>query len=688
MGDAANQTGVGGGEPGVEAEAEGSSPTTESPTTETEGPSPTTETEGPSPTTGSPSPSPTTESPRPSPTTESPSPSPTTESPSPSPTTETESPSPTTETESPSPTTESPSPSPTTETETERPSPSPTTETEGPSPAEGPASEAEEDAEAAIVGPRTESGTWRAVDPVEPAPLEGKPQPISGEWALPPPESPNPLVRWFKRQPLFALMLVGLALGTPFVFNHFWLGYQRASLLGGLAQWELRLAEKGLPLPYYQGEAPPAPVGLPQEEARYEKVGLLSQFRGVRGWSGLLAGDPLPAATKEPGPLESAMLACRALRDAAEGNRKALPRARSLLEAAPEPYRPSLEVAHDYLSGQIRRAATQARSLLDSANLPPACRPGLEAILREANRVRLARLLDQRPVTRRALEELKQWAGHGLLDALRADEDLAEFLALGEGDLRRAHAMLDLLDAEHVGYLYKLPQLDGQAPRTPLDTLGRPLEAIAAQHLLSPTLGQEDWELLQRLILRFPRHGLRVPLEGLANWRDQLQAAVDQPEKLLALTLRQCEVGYLPVGFEDILRSHYLARKGPVPADPETPGEWLAVCLLESLEQPLVYERVHDAWRGLQRALDEVVLRAPGDKDDRPPGPEPGRDAPDPHEASPPWTRSSGASARWALSCWRGPPRRSPPRTCSCPWSKPESWATSPSPPCWRWRCA
>ena len=66
-------------------------------------------------------------------------------------------------------------------------------------------------------------------------------------------------------------------------------------------------------------------------------------------------------------------------------------------------------------------------------HLPPACRPGLEAILREANRVRLARLLDQRPVTRRALEELKQWAGHGLLDALRADEDLAEFLALGEG---------------------------------------------------------------------------------------------------------------------------------------------------------------------------------------------------------------------------------------------------------------
>ena len=482
------------------------------------------------------------------------------------------------------------------------------------------------DAEAAIVGPRTESGTWRAAAADEPSRADTKPKTISGEWALPPPESPNPLVRWFKRQPLFALTLVGLALGTPFLFNHFWLGYQRASLLGGLAQWEVRLAERGLPLPYYRAEAPPAPVGLPQEEARYQKVGLLSQFRGVRGWSGLLAGDPLPAATKEPGPLESAVLACRALRDAAEGNRKALPRARSLLDAAPEPYRPTLEVVHDYLSGQVRRAATQAKNLLGSATLPPACKPGLEAILREANRVRLARLLDQRPVTRTALEELKQWAGQGLLDALRADEDLADFLAPGEGDLRRAHAMLDLLDAEHVGQLYRLfPHKDpaGSAdpgpapPRSPLNTLVAPLQSIVARHLREPQSTEEEWAHLQRLILRFPRHGLFVD-EGLESWREQLQAAVDQPSELLALTLRLCEVGYLPVGFEDILASHYLARQGAVPEDPQTPGEWLAVLVLESLEQPLVLERVEAAWRGLGRALDAVVVKVPGDRPETP----------------------------------------------------------------------
>lgn len=129
--------------------------------------------------------------------------------------------------------------------------------------------------------------------------------------------------------------------------------------------------------------------------------------------------------------------------------------------------------------------------------------------------------------------ELKSWAGRGLAQALWRDDDLGDFLRPGAGDLRRAHALLDLLDAEAEGFVVEFelaPDAAGSAdhplralperaflPMWELEALPPHFEELAGRHLRTPARGDER-ALLERLILRFPRYGLAVRAEDLVRF--------------------------------------------------------------------------------------------------------------------------------------------------------------------------
>ncbi|MBL4844308.1 MAG: hypothetical protein JKY65_02170, partial [Planctomycetes bacterium] len=441
---------------------------------------------------------------------------------------------------------------------------------------------------------------------VDPAAWARTPRP-NGAW--------EHLAQWYKRQPIFATLLIVTVLGSPWFVTRGWDAYQRSTLSAGLDAWQLELEKVGLPLPFADLKAPPTPVDLTQDEGRYARSGLRSRFRALKTWSALLAGDELPEISKDPDPLEAALAACRFLRKAAASDPpdgEALERAATYLKAAPGELGEALELNHAFLIGEERRVAVQVDAML--VRRPKLITPGLEGLRTILYQRQVQRVLRQAPPSRASLEQLLPLAGRpelGVSKLLAAEgAGLAKVLSPGGGDLQRAHVLLDILRATSVN--------------APLDGLGEARQPVLAafdrvltRHMTQVEVSQdkEVRRLCLRLILVAPEADL-PSFGAFASWRTQLKLIVDNPKQLVGLARRCLEVGRLPVGLEELLVSHYIGRGHAAPSETRTPGDLLLRTLLATLDPdgdeapdpkggPVGFE----AWRG------ELLERIAGRKD-------------------------------------------------------------------------
>lgn len=448
------------------------------------------------------------------------------------------------------------------------------------------------------------------------APSEPAPDP--GAWAREPkPEGAfEHLGAWYRRQPIFATILIVTVLGSPWFVTRAWEAYQRATLTAGLDAWQVRLEEVGLPLPFAELKAPPTPVDLPQDEGRYERSGLRSRYRALKSWSALLAGDELPEVSSEPEPLEAALAACRYLREAASvtpPDARALERAAGYIKGAPGELSEALDLSHAYLAGEERRVAVQVDAVL--AKKPPVVAAGLEGLRRVLYQARVRRVLRQTPPSRASLESLLALAARpelGLPELLSAEgAGLARVLQAGGGDLQRAHVLLDLLRAA--------------SPNAPFELLGEArqpvlegFDAVLRRHLAQAEVAQdaEVRRLCLRLILTAPEADLPT-FPAFGAWREQLKRGIDRPAALLALTRRTLEVGRLPGGLDEFLVSHYLSRGEPLPTETKTPGDLLLRVLLASLhpdgDEP--QEEEDQGPQGYEEWRQELLERLAGRED-------------------------------------------------------------------------
>jgi hypothetical protein len=475
-------------------------------------------------------------------------------------------------------------------------------------------------------------------EPVEadPAPVPGSPaaspqgtSPVSAGATLASGEDPAAWARepkpegafehlgaWYRRQPVFATILIVTVLGSPWFVTRAWESYQRATLTAGLDAWQVRLEEAGLPLPFAEVQAPPTPVDLPQDEGRYQRSGLASRYRALKSWSALLAGDELPKVAKDPGPLESALAACRFLRQAASvspPDAQALELAAGYIKTAPGELSEALELNHAYLEGEDRRVAAQVDAVLKGK--PRIVSPGLAGLRRVLYQARVQRVLRQTPPSSASLAQLLPLAGRselGIPKLLAAEgAGLARVLQSGGGDLKRAHVLLDILRAA--------------SPNAPFEVLGEArqpvldgFDGVLERHLTQDEVTQdaEVRRLCLRLILMEPEADLPT-FKAFGAWREQLKRAIDRPDALLALARRTLEVGRLPGGLEDFLVSHYLSRGHAAPPESKTPGELLLRVLLASLHPDGDEPQQEGAQgpQGYEEWRQELVERLAGRKD-------------------------------------------------------------------------
>jgi len=424
------------------------------------------------------------------------------------------------------------------------------------------------------------------------------------------------LAAWYKRQPIFATILIVTVLGSPWFVSRAWEAYQRATLTAGLDAWQVRLEEVGLPLPFAEIKAPPTPVDLPQDEGRYERSGLRSRYRALKSWSALLAGDELPEISTDPDSLESALAACRFLRQAASASppdARALEQAAGYMKTAPGDLSEALELNHAFLKGEDRRVAAQVDALLSAK--PRVVSPGLEGLRRVLYQARVQRVLRQTPPSRASLEQLLPIAGRaelGFPQLLAAEgAGLARVLQAGGGDLQRAHVLLDLLRASSPNDPFGIL---GEARQPLLDAF----DGVLRRHLTQAEVTQdaEVRRLCLRLTLMEPDADLPT-FAAFGAWRNQLKRAIDRPEALIALARRALEVGRLPGGLEDFLVSHYLKRGLALPPETKTPGELLLRVLLASLHPDGDEPEREDAQgpQGYEEWRQELSDRLAGRKD-------------------------------------------------------------------------
>lgn len=392
--------------------------------------------------------------------------------------------------------------------------------------------------------------------------------PAGGEDAVDEDDDPFVMVGvWVKAHPLFALLLMFITFGGPYIVWAWRARAERARLTNLQDTWQEALSSAGLPVPYAPAALVAAPRDVDLPGTALDGLGLGVRQRALVGWQTLLGGGQVPAdqlslpgalmsgATEPPG-LDwlAAVRACALLREAAAVDSGApaatLARARAEAERGPAPTRSVLRLAADLVEGRAAAVAAGSARLLQEGP-HPAARGALVALRDEARRRRLDEVL-RRP-TPEGLRDVALFARDGadIVGPLAARGGALVEAATGLG---AAAALVDLFDAAAPGGVATRPEL---APAW---------EAVAPaiRGLVAERLRQFDddpapaYEVLDALARLDP--AADAPVEGFLGWRDHLQRVVNDPARLRRLAERSFELGWTPAGLVDLL----VSRVGPL----------------------------------------------------------------------------------------------------------------------------
>ncbi|RMG09354.1 MAG: tetratricopeptide repeat protein [Planctomycetota bacterium] len=389
-------------------------------------------------------------------------------------------------------------------------------------------------------------------------------------------DSPGPLGRWVRRQPVFALLLLGLAVGSPFGVNALRRHALRARLASGLARWHAALSRAGLPLPWGERRRvlPPQELaGVPRGD--YARAGFEEEAVTLQAWSALLDGVDPEELPRGDG-WGATVRACALYRSAASAPSQAtLVAAQRAASRGVGDARATLALVPALLDGEHERVLREVRRL--QRNAPAYCAVPLEALRREATRRFLREALSERPPSTQRLQELLDLEADTALlaEALAAEgARLGELLSAGAADLARAEALLTL-------FVRAYPE-------------GLPADGAAAQgwralrpgvvRLLHERFAAWGGDLATAarvlgLAARLDPETDFVPASAFADWRARLNEVVDQPAELLSYAEHVLEAGWAPSGLDQILRSHFVAAgasPGPPPPGGRRLGELLA----------------------------------------------------------------------------------------------------------------
>lgn len=370
---------------------------------------------------------------------------------------------------------------------------------------------------------------------------------------------------WARQNKLFALLLVAISLGLPFVMTSARDDYLRRSYGEMHDAWQARLEAGGLPVPGLPTAdvVPPPPLLT----GPLDRLGLRPRQRELETWRALQSGVAASTSlgpVKGETPLAPALRACIALR-AAAALAPASPDREPLVELArreaslgAKPLRDALDAAALLELGRDAEAASTAElGLTDSPT--PAAEAALRATLVEARRRRTAMCLEG-PLDPTLLGDVARWARAGLaLGPLLATrgEALAAQLSPGANDLATATALIDLFDAAAGG---KPPGPELQAAWAPVRA--RIGEVVAARLATVDDDPRAAFDVAHRLGRLDPEAD--IPTQAYARWQTHLQGVVNDPARLRRYVARFLELGWLPPSVESIVASAGLEQTSEV----------------------------------------------------------------------------------------------------------------------------
>jgi tetratricopeptide (TPR) repeat protein len=373
-----------------------------------------------------------------------------------------------------------------------------------------------------------------------------------------------PGIRWVKAHPLFALLLLAITFGGPYVLWAWRARAARERLSAVQEVWLGALSEAGLPVPWAPVARVPAPHQIDVPAHALDGLGLGAQQRALVGWQTLLAGgqvapDKLHAIGNGPGQdWLAAVRACALLRACVAPVTTAPPsslvtQARADAELAPAATRAALRLAADLVDGHADAVAADAARLLQEGP-HPAARGALVVLRDEARRRRVALALERPSAV--GLREVALFAREGL-DVEPALAARGPLVAEAVTDLGGALALLEALEAAAPDGIASRPAL------APLWQAALPaVQATVAERLRQfeddpgPALA-----VLERLARVDPTAD--APPGGFVGWREQLARVVNDPDHLGRFAARFFELGWVPAGFEELLAQRRVRSEGP-----------------------------------------------------------------------------------------------------------------------------
>lgn len=389
----------------------------------------------------------------------------------------------------------------------------------------------------------------------------------------PPPASPPPeeddafamLGAWVRAHPLFALLLVFISCGGPYLLWA-WRASAERSRLGDLQEaWHDRLSAKGLPVPWVATAQVPAPHGIDVPGPALDPLGLGARQRALVAWQGLLleghvAPEKLhaPAATRSYGQgVEwlAAIRACALLRAAAqragpEGpDRSTIAQARADGDLAPASVREPLRLAADLLEGRLEAAGDAERLLRQSPT--PAARGALLALRDEGRRRLLTRILDA--PTADGLRAVALYAREGL-DVVAALDSRATTLTVR--DPIEADALVEVFEAAAPRGVAARPELERAWAAARAAALGAVAERLRQF--------EDDPAPAVAVLARAANVDTTIdaPAEGFLGWRTHLHRVVNDQEKLRRFAERLFELGFVPADFPELLAARGVRWSG------------------------------------------------------------------------------------------------------------------------------
>lgn len=375
-----------------------------------------------------------------------------------------------------------------------------------------------------------------------------------------------PGIRWVKAHPLFALLLLAITFGGPYVLWAWRARAARERLSAVQEVWLGALSEAGLPVPWAPVVRVPAPHPIDVPAHALDGLGLGAQQRALVGWQTLLADgqvapDKLHAIGNGPGQdWLAAVRACALLRACvasvtSDGAPSAslVTQARADAELAPAATRAALRLAADLVDGHADAVAADAARLLQEGP-HPAARGALVVLRDEARRRRVALALERPSVV--GLREVALFAREGL-DVEPALAARGPLVAEAVTDLGGALALLEALEAAAPDGIASRPAL------APLWQAALPaVQATVAERLRQfeddPTPALAALERLARV-----DPTADAPPGGFVGWREQLARVVNDPDHLGRFAARFFELGWVPAGFDELLAQRRVRSEGP-----------------------------------------------------------------------------------------------------------------------------